>query len=253
MSGKAHLGALSSAASSLPEPPDTPDLHGFVMTGGAQVFLSHLPMFYVENHCYEVLLGVTLQPEEHETYLRVAAENPDQAMILGNSAERKMTLQEMLSSGSFPAEAFVGIPDESSKPYMSPEVQVGPVLIFEHFNPAAQYPPTLTYYLYGAGDEAHLSHAMARPPDFQQELTLARVPEGVGPQELAAGVPVSIPSLPTPPKPVTADPLQGDRYKALLPNGTTTTLEIARRHYFDSTMLNMPPHQQKGPLNDRRR
>lgn len=216
------------------------------MTGESQVFLNHLPMFFVENHCYQAIFGVSLPGEDHERYLRAAAENTDKAMILGNSEARKMTLAEVLSSSSFPAEAFIGLPDGSTKPFISPEVQVGPILRFAHFSPKAEYPPTLTYYLYGSGGEAHLSHAIARPLDFQQELSLADVPPGVGPDELAAGIPVSIPSLPTPVEPVTADPLREDRYEALLPDGGTTTIEIERRHYFDATMLNSDPHDQKG-------
>jgi len=212
------------------------------MTGGEYVFLSHLPMFFVENHCYQAIFSVALQAGDLDDYLSHAAENPGEAMILGNSANRKMTLPEIVASASFPAEAFVGVPGESSKPYMSPEVNVGPVVRFAHFEAAAERPQTLTYYLYGAGDEAHLSHAIARYPDFQQELTLAGVPAAVGPDELVAGVPLSIPALPTPPEPVTADPLVDDGYRALLPDGTATTFEIAERHYFDATVLNeLPP------------
>lgn len=233
--------AKGQPAPPLPEPPDTPALHGFVITGDAHLFLNHLPMFFVEDHCYQAIIGVALQASDRADYLRHALENPGQAMILGNSANREMTLAEIVSSASFPAEAFVGVPGESSQPYMSPEVSTGQAVHFAHFDAAAEYPPSLTYYLYGAGDEAHLSHAIARYPDFQQELTLAGVPDGVSPEELAAGILLSIPALPTPSEPVTADPLLEDSYEALLANGVTTIVEITQRHYFDATTLNQLP------------
>jgi hypothetical protein len=41
-------------------PADTPDLHGFVMSGLETLFLSHLPMFAMPNHQYQVVLRVTI-------------------------------------------------------------------------------------------------------------------------------------------------------------------------------------------------
>jgi hypothetical protein len=236
---------MAEPAPPLPEPPDTPDLHGFVMTGDAQVFLNHLPMFYVENHCYQLILAVTLSPADHAVYVETAAENRGQPMILGNRASSPMTLLQIVASADFPGEAFVGMPGSPPQPFMTPDVAVGPAVHFAHFDPAAKYPPTLTYYLYGAGGEAHLSHAIACYPDYQHELTLAGVPAGVTPEDLAAGVTISFPALPTPPEPVTADPLLEDRYEVLLPDGAATTIEIAARHYFDATTLNMLPATRK--------
>lgn len=227
----------------LPTPPDTPDLHGFVTVGDKALYLCHLPMFYVENHCYQVILRAELAPEDHQTYLRVQAENPQSAIILGNHTEH--TLRELVEQGGFLADAFVGMPTENSEPFMTPMVRITRVLRFVHFDPKAVYPSHLTYFLFGTDGEAHISHHITKAPNFQQIVSLAAVPSGVTPSELERMLSIRLPDVPEG-GPIEHDPLTESRYRAVTDEGRFIEIAIGRKHWFDVEMLNEIPDDDAG-------
>lgn len=49
---------------------ETPDLHGFVMTGCDRLIGCHLPMFNVENHRFQCIVEFEMQPEDLHIYLK---------------------------------------------------------------------------------------------------------------------------------------------------------------------------------------
>ena len=55
--------------SAMPMPQrETPAVHGMFMFGSDTVFLSHMPMFAMANHQYQVVLQVTLPPDAMNLY-----------------------------------------------------------------------------------------------------------------------------------------------------------------------------------------
>lgn len=49
---------------------ETPDLHGFVMTGSKRLIGCHLPMFNVENHRFQCIVEFEMEPADVEIYLK---------------------------------------------------------------------------------------------------------------------------------------------------------------------------------------
>jgi hypothetical protein len=224
----------------LPRPPDTADLHGFVMMGTHRLFLCHLPMFYMENHCYQLICEARLAAADQATYLETRSANPGVPLILGN--HHPTTLCELVTGPAFRADAFVDVPRDPTQatPFMTPTLRIARVLLFRHFDPDDGYPSRLTYFLYGTPEQAHLSHLITRAPNFQHELDLAAVPEHVSEAQLAVGVPLVLSDAPEAARqPVTDDPLTEPAYTAGVDGRAGGAIRPGTRHWFDATTLNM--------------
>jgi hypothetical protein len=224
----------------LPRPPDTADLHGFVMMGRERLFLCHLPMFFMENHCYQLICEGRLPAEDQATYLAARLANPGAALILGN--HDPMTLCELVSGPAFAADAFVGVPRDptQAQPFMTSRLRITRILLFRHFDADDTYPPQLAYFLYGTSDQAHLSHLITRAPNFQHELDLADVPDHVSEAQLAVGVPIVLHGAPEASRqPVTADPLTDLSYDVDEDGHASGAIRLGPRYWFDATTLNM--------------
>ena len=221
---------------------ETPDLHGFVMMGIEKIFFCHLPMFFVANHRYQVIFEGELGRDDMETYLKIRKENPGNGLIIGN--QNPMILKDIINSGSFLADAYIGMPDSTSKPFMSPIVTVKNTLLFEHLNPGSRdYPESLACYLYGTNSEFHISHLISKATNFQQELDVT-LPEDTYDKMKnfdSKITKISIPSLnERGMQPITTDPFTKSEYTIKIENdGSTGTLEIGSKYWFDATMLNM--------------
>ena len=55
---------------------ENPDSHGFIIMGTGNLFLCHLPMFFMPNHSYQVILEVQLAKIDKNTYLTTRNQNP---------------------------------------------------------------------------------------------------------------------------------------------------------------------------------
>ena len=67
--------------------------------------------------------------------------------------------------------------------------------------------PTISrYLLFGRDGEAHLSHYIARDPDFQHIVTLGSAPAWLSPDQLAASAAISLADVPSLPRPLRRPP-----------------------------------------------
>jgi hypothetical protein len=183
---------------------DLPGDHGFFMFGDKVLYLSHMPMFTVEKHMYQVVLRVTLPDEVMRPY---RADRFASAWNLTNTDD-VFTLPQIKDGSltSYSVDVFRDYSNADAAPIDPPlakdvTLQVDEVLHFRHFDVDIPRPDHLTYLLFGRDGEAHLSHYITRDPDFQHIVTLGVVPNWLSADQLAAGVLVNLadqPSLPTP-------------------------------------------------------
>lgn len=210
---------------------DTPNTHGMFMLGTGNLYLCHMPMFDVEDHRYQLILRARLNRAALRTFLADKAKHPDSPYNLINNDDDQFTLPEVAVGDvqAFQASVYRGYSgsDPKEKIVGSATVTVEQVVVFRHFNQNIPRPDTLTYILFGDGREAHLSHYIARDPDYQHLLTLPQVPDWLPVDQLKAGVQVGfigMSSLPIPCR----NPLTDDSYAVMFEGleDTSETLQV---------------------------
>ncbi len=221
----------------------TPDLHGFVMVGSQTLFLCHLPMFFMENHKYQVILKVNLPDYAMRHYADDRNQHPDEVYILGNVPTDLMTLPPIHNTQlvAFIADIFRGVPKDPLKdtPLIhNVRVTIDRVVHFRHFDLTQDYPKALTYVLFGSGTEAHMAHYLTREPDFDHVLDLAEVPGWLPPAYLESGVNVSFPGLRSSP-PYCSNPLIEPAYQVQFQGQEELyPIQIGTSFWFDTGGLN---------------
>jgi len=237
---------------------ETPSIHGFVIMGTENLYFCHLPMYYMANHRYQVIFEGELTESDKNLYLKArdeikANETPNNVIIIGNPINQKKLLRELLYSkegslGSFIGEAFVGLPDESSEPFMKDvEVRIKNILLFEPMEPKEKkdnkdnnYPEYVTYYLYGKDPEYHISHLLSKAPNFQQEMEI-KLDKKINID--SKPIKVSIPSLKEREKqPITTDPLVEQSKYVIKYDESTSKMEVSKYQWFETSMLNTETH-----------
>jgi hypothetical protein len=223
---------------------DAPDQHGFVMMGTETLFLDHLAMFPMVNHRYQAILRVTVPPYAMAQYVSDRTANPSIVYILGNSQFDLMTLPAIHTRErtSFVADIFRCAPqDPNTTPPLlhNVRVEIVQVIVCRPFDNLFDYPPMLTYILYGAGNEAHLSHYMSREPDFQHCLDLKSTPDWLSPLNLESGVTINFPALKRGELPC-ANPFTQSSYSVLRGGQASGggLVQIGNTYWFDTLALN---------------
>jgi len=191
--------------------------HAFIMVGSETLFLVHMTMFHMEEHCYQIVLRARLPPEVMKQFRSWRAAKPEQSYFLANLTESAMDVPQLASGQltSFMAEIFEGIPDRSPPngpkgiysvwPWTEPpvvkrvKVIVERVVYFRHFDFNFEYPRHQTYVLFGAGKEAHMQSYQTKEPDYDHILSLSQAPDWLPADKLESAVTVSFPKLPSRP------------------------------------------------------
>ena len=226
--------------------------HGFLMMGTEKLFSCHLPMFFMPNHSFQVILEIEIGGNDIETYLKTRKENPGKPLIIMNNT--KMLLEDLVNSGSYKAAGYFA--NENGDPIGNPFIESTTVtvkrkLLFESLNPNAEYPENLTYYLYGTNSEFHLSHLLSKAPNFEQELDVtlsSNISDKI--KELDTEiVKISIPSLnERSNQPITIDPLTQSEYIIRIddvddkPVDTSGKIEIINKFWINNDSLNSNHH-----------
>ena len=198
---------------------DPPGIHNFFMFGSKALYVEHMPMFTVEKHMYQVILRVTLPDAVMRGYR--ARQGPRRKpWNLVNSAKEYILPQ--LKAGtltSFLVDVYEDYSNADAAPAGSPFARDVPLTVrevvhFRHYNFNIPRPQKLTYLLFGRDGEAHLSHYIARDPDFQHIVTLRSAPAWLAPDQLAAGVEICLADVPSTPI-ACANPLRAKSYPVL--------------------------------------
>ncbi|HKG89585.1 MAG TPA: hypothetical protein VKA95_14790, partial [Nitrososphaeraceae archaeon] len=78
-----------------------PNFHGFLMMGTEKLFSCHLPMYFMPDHSFQVILEIELADNDIGTYRKTKKENPGKPLIVMNNTD--MLLEELVNSGSYTA------------------------------------------------------------------------------------------------------------------------------------------------------
>lgn len=187
--------------------PDGPEQHAFVMAGRATLFLCHLTMLHMEPHEFEFVIEASLTPQALKAWQADQRQHPDETYFLGNVETDLMTIPSLATGArtTFKASIWAGIPIKHSykvwpwkgiKPIVADTpVTVERVVAFRHFDLQQNYPESLTYLVFGKGNEAHMTHYQTREPDYDEVVTLNGAPGWLPPDLLEAAVHVNFPNL----------------------------------------------------------
>jgi hypothetical protein len=232
---------------------EDPSVHSFILAGREAVFGYHLAMFGMAEHRYQVVLKYDLPTDIVELYLKDRAQNPDSwhavrntaDMVLGPIGDGTVTeyparLDRVTQTGNGEDRIWEPLSEGFT-------ARIERVLNFRRFDDNEDFPPHLTYLIYGEGDEAHIAHRLVKRPHYEQIITLTRVPDGVTPADLANAVELTIPAVPDDGhngRPWTTRPLPDRTYDALLHRKPGTapapiTLDLAGERWWNITTLNM--------------
>ena len=224
--------------------------HAFVMAGRKTLFLCHLTMLHMEEHAFEFVIRAQIEPDAQAAWEADSAQHPDETYFLGNTEKDLMAIPDLAIGArtSFQASIWAGVPIRHSykswpwkkiKPIVAETtVTVERVVAFRHFDIQENYPETLTYLLFGAGEEAHLSHFQVREPDFDEVLTLDRAPAWLPKPLLEAGVHVNFPNLHATPVDCSS-PLLNPLYEVqYCGQPATYKLRIKRSLWFSTKVTN---------------
>jgi hypothetical protein len=254
----AMVGAMHSGAD--PAPVDnTPSQHAFIMMGRETLFIAHLTMYGMEEHNFQLVLQARLPSEAMRQYNGDRQSHPNNTYFLGNSPQDLLTVPDMQSGVRpyFIADVFRGIPQlpkYESWPWadQTPIIRGVPLVIervvyFRHLAMTFEAPTTLTYALFGSGNEAHMTNYQTKIPDFDHVVSLAEPPAWLTSTQLQSGVHVSINVHRTADKIPCADPLLASnettpalcmvKYRG---TGPDRPIKIGYHHWFCTKIANDP-------------
>ena len=183
---------------------DAPNTHNMLIVGRESAFLSHLPMFTAPNfdspHRYQVILEAAFTKtgaNPQVVYADDRRRNPSTKIYTLNPDE--FVLPHLHAAGgqasvnSFGAKIFRGHLEKPGNRVIAEGVTVGVrnVVHFREFDTAAASPAKLEYILFGKGRELFLAHFIARPPDFDQVLSVSAAGRAFTDEELGKGMRVT--------------------------------------------------------------
>lgn len=240
---------LNHAKSALEAPPTQ---HAFVMLGTETLFLCHLTMFHMAEHRFQLVLRARLPDWAMNEFTRDRADHPDKTYFLGNVASDLWTVPEIAIGRrtTFKADVYRDIehkrPRYEQWPWIgqtplvrSVEVAIERVVYCRHFDFNLNFPQTLTYVVFGSGDEAHLTHYQVKEPDYDHVLSLATAPGWLPPAMLEMGVHLNFPALVQGARPPCRDPLAAGNHEVefagLQPR---RRIVVAKTFWFATNVVN---------------
>jgi len=172
-----------------------------MVVGEKSVFLSHLPMF-MPPHNFQVILEATFTSggiNVQDVYTR-DRQSHGQTKMYTLRPEESFKLPSLFtpdppSRNSFKGTIFRGHLErggEEIEGLTNIDVNVKRVVYAQKFGRGFDKSDKLTYILFGRGQELFLAHVIARPPDFDQILSV-KIDNPPSDEELSRGVSVVIP------------------------------------------------------------
>ena len=229
------------AGKTKPDPsPDISANHGFLMLGMKNLYLCHLPMYFMAAHTFQSILEAEVEDSIWENYLKLKRENPSKPLIVLN--DKPMSLEALVNSNSFLGQVFFA--NENGDPVGdtlgSAKVTIKKKLLFEQlFKNSPDYPENLEYDLFGTNTDWHLSHYISKAPNFEQELDISILgTEEVMENEITK---ISFPSEKEKSRqPITSDPVTKNEYTVTMQNSKEFEISIVNRFWINNVMLNLP-------------
>lgn len=243
--------------------------HAFILVGDRTLFLCHMTMFHMEEHCHQLVLRVRVPERLHEQIRQWRRERPDEPMFMATPAGIDIADLVIGKTPLLRMALYRGIPAPNEKgEYLSwpwkdraqdiadVPVEMARVVLHRHFHLGFPPPPSLTYFLFGAGDEAHMQSYQFAEPDFDHVVSLEAAPPWLPANKLEAGAIVSFPAIDRVPLPL-SNRLQPGTHQADYhgfssylgnPIAPTFPLQVGRTWWWSLSPLNLVmPGQASGP------
>lgn len=224
--------------------PDPPATHGMLLFGEKSVYLSHLPMFSMAVHRYQVILEVTLTKagsDPQAAYVQDRRQHPSTKIY--SFEPEPFVLPELDPTNpqrtSFNGTIFRGHFERGGNPINEKVVAtVARVVHFRKFDPQAAGLPQLEYFIFGKDQDLFLAHLITRPPDFDQVLSVKQVDRKFTDEELSKGAPIIFPGKKnTPGQRIKTAQVTGQVKDAAGGTATTVRLRPGVQFYFESGEL----------------
>ncbi|TFK69899.1 PLP-dependent transferase [Pluteus cervinus] len=175
----------------------TPTFHGFVLQGTDKLYGTHLPMFNMADHRYQLIITGDLPADIMKKYVAARAANPGQFFTLGNVKPAK--LLDMVNAGEFEAVIDKGLPPDDGSHFLS-DFKLTNVRVIKNAPLDSKYLTTyptkgIPFYLYGTQTQHHIDHILLASPNIQLtsdrvqlKLTRDGVPIDIYSEQFRAGV-----------------------------------------------------------------
>jgi hypothetical protein len=180
--------------------------HGMAVIGVDTVYFSHLPMFMSPHDWQFIAHGEFADADPATAYRQDRQANEARRLYTFNP--KRFVLPDLLTGPNGErarSSSFVGtlFRNHFEQPEAHPEeavpiaedivVNVVGVVHAHKLDPEAAAPEKLEYVLFGKGEERFVAHLIARPPDFDQLMSVAIEGRDFSDEELRHGVPVTVP------------------------------------------------------------
>lgn len=179
--------------------PDPPGTHGMLLFGEKTIYLSHLPMFSMNIHRYQVILEVTLTKtggDAQAAYVQDRRKHPGTKIYTFEPEPFVLPELDPKNSqrSSFAGTIFRGHFERGGKPINENVVaNVTRVIHFRKFDSQATGLPQLEYFLFGKDQDLFVAHLITRPPDFDQVMSVSQIDRKFTNDELSGGTPIIFP------------------------------------------------------------
>ena len=170
---------LNALDAHMPEPDvkNIPHQHAFVLVGNKTHFAVHMTQFHCELHKYQLIFKITLNGKDDELR-KVQKKHPDAALFFCNGDNSNTEWFSIPSIGSgdmteLKGNIFLGLrlPPDAPGPDFFPwsldrvkpiipdvTVTVERVVLFRPYAHHEKHPDFATFFLWGEGDEAHITN-----------------------------------------------------------------------------------------------
>lgn len=159
--------------------------HGFV-TGGRsaeRIYMSHTPVLADERHNYQVILqGRFINPAQGKIYeeLRQSDYGHGLVQIFHNHVSMPGIGTGVIKELPHSSVSFYPNGRQTDIPGLEEDVRIAldHVIHFHQFATEADYPPEMTYLIYGDQSDIFIDHLIDRAPSFHSVAKLASPPKG---------------------------------------------------------------------------
>ncbi|MGW4688745.1 hypothetical protein ACWEPM_28145 [Streptomyces sp. NPDC004244] len=156
--------------------------HGMAVMGEETIYLSHLPMFAMPVHAFQVLLEVTLDNDAGNAQKVYVEDRRETGTDLYTLDPEPFRISDLVTPAGHPAltsfngTLFRGHFERGGVEIVDPvRVEVRRVVHFRHLDEQDPRPPALTYLAFGKAGELFLAHRVVTPPDFEHHVQVGNV------------------------------------------------------------------------------
>jgi hypothetical protein len=224
---------------------DQPATHGMLLFGEKKIYLSHLPMFRMPVHRYQVILEATLTKsggDPQAAYVQDRGQHPNTKVYtfeperfvlrdLDPKNPRRNSFKGTIFRWHFERDGDVIGSDVT--------VNITKVIHFRQFEAQAVELPQLEYLLFGLTQELITAHLLTRPPDFDQVVAIESLSRKFTDEELGKGVAIVFPGKANKPpeKLAAATQISGKIKDAGVNPVQEISLRMGKEIYFEADEL----------------